>query len=126
MNQAKVGQRSGRHSAQQHSPTEVVVTYRFHPFCGERFPVVRRFYVHDEPCYIVRRANGMPISFPVWMTQPAAAQAAIVGEAQLPLAVLLELYRLTASCLSLLASDESEGDHDAAGSNTAARTVRVP
>ena len=98
--------------------------YRFHPFCGERFPVVRRFYVHDEPCYIVRRANGMPISFPVWMTQPAAAQAVIVCEAQLPLAALLELCRLTASCLSLLASDESEGDDDAAGSDTAARTVR--
>jgi hypothetical protein len=41
-----------------------------HPFCGERFPVIRLFYVHDEPCYIVRRANGMPVSFPVWMTQP--------------------------------------------------------
>ena len=80
--------------------------------------------MHDEPCYIVRRANGMPISFPVWMTQPAAAQADIVREAQLPLAVLLELCRLAASCLSSLVSDESEGDHDATSSDATARAVR--
>ena len=36
----------------------------------------------------------------------------------------LELCRLTASCLSLLAFDESEGDHDPASSDAAAGAVR--
>ena len=48
------------------------------------------------------------------------------AEARLPLAALLELCRLTVSCLSSLASDKSEGDHDAASSDAAARAVRGP
>jgi hypothetical protein len=102
----------------------VLITYRFHPFCGERFTVSRLFYVHDEACYIVRRSDDTPLSFPVWMTEQAAAQVEIVNDARLPLDVLLELRRLVLTGLSLVTSQVTKGVHDASRSNKAGRTVR--
>ena len=71
--------------------------------------MVRLYYVHDEACYIVRRANGTPLSFPVWMTQPAAARAEIMHEPCLPIEALIGLRRLITICLSSLAPSEPDG-----------------
>ena len=114
----------GRHTAHQRYPSEVVIRYTFHPLCGVCCPVIRLHFVHEEACYVVRRANGMPLSVPVWMTQPEAAQIKIVCEPRLPVSALLDLRRLTTTCLSSFASSESKGGHDEAASDTATATVR--
>jgi len=80
--------------------------------------VIRLHYVHDEPCYVVRRPNGLPLSFPLWMTELAAAQIDIVREPRLALSALLDLRRLVTPYLSSLGSTDSEGSHDAAARKT--------
>ena len=80
--------------------------------------MIRLHYVHEEPCYVVRRPNGLPLSFPVWMTQLPAAQIEIVPERRVALSALLDLRRLVTSYLSSLGSTDSEGSHDAAARKT--------
>src|SRR5262249_12624322 len=100
---------SGRHTAHQHYPSEVTIRYRFHPLRGSCFPVIRLHYVYEEPCYVVRRPNGSPLSFPVWMTESRAAQIEIVCEPRLTLSTLLDLRHLVTLYLSSLGSADSEG-----------------
>jgi hypothetical protein len=87
-------------------------------------PVIRVHYVNQEACYVARRPNGMPLSVPVWMTHLSAAEIEIAAEPRLPLAALLELRRLTTTCLSLLASKPTEEGHDVATSGATTRVVR--
>jgi hypothetical protein len=68
----------------------------------------------DEIYYVVRRADGMPLAVPAWMTRPEAAYAKIVSVARLPIRVLLELRHVTMTCLSSGAHNVHEEDHDAA------------
>ena len=86
--------------------------------------MIRLHYVHEEPCYVVRRPNGLPLSFPVWMTELTAAQVEIVREPRLALSTLLDLRRLVALYLSSLGSADSEGSHDAAARNQTEATIR--
>ena len=62
--------------------------------------MVRLYELHDEAYYVVRRADGRPLAVPVWMTRPEAAYAKMVSAARLPVRVLLELRRVTVTCLS--------------------------
>jgi hypothetical protein len=80
--------------------------------------------VHEEPCYVVRRPNGLPLSFPVWMTEPAAGQTEMLQKPRLTLATLLDLRRLVTLYLSSLGSTDSEGSHDVAGRIKAGTTIR--
>jgi len=80
--------------------------------------VIRLHYVHDEPCYVARRPNGLPLSFPVWMTELTAAQIDIVPEPRVALSALLDLRHLMTSYLSALGFTDSEGSHDAAARKT--------
>src|SRR5712692_3102190 len=66
----------------------------------------------------------MPLSVSVWMTQPESARIKIVPESRPPLGVLLELRRLTTTCLSSLFSNVSDGGCDAAKSDKGTTTVR--
>src|SRR5205807_4362284 len=103
-----------RHTAHQQRPLEVTIYYRHHPLRTQTLPVVRSYDVHDEACYVVRRADGTPLAVPVWMTRPEAAYAKIVSVARLPVRVLLELRRFTVTCLSSSVHNVPEEDHDAA------------
>ena len=58
------------------------------------------------------------------MTQPESAEVHIIREPKLALAALLELRRLTTTCLSSLASMVTKGDHDAATRDEAKATIR--
>jgi hypothetical protein len=95
-------------------PSEATIRYRFHPLRGSSLPVIRRHFVHEEPCYVVRRPNGLPLSVPVWMSQLTAGTIEIVREPRLALSALLELRRLATTYLSSLTFTDAEGSHDAA------------
>ena len=87
--------------------------------------MVRLYELHDEAYYVVRRADGRPLAVPVWMTRPEAAYARVVSAARLPLRVLLELRRVSVTCLSLLVHNVPEEDQDAAApSQTPTTPVR--
>jgi hypothetical protein len=58
------------------------------------------------------------MSFPVWMTGSSAADIEIARHPRLAFAALLELRRLTSTCLSSLATNESDGDRDAPTGDT--------
>src|SRR5208337_472528 len=110
-------------TAHQQRPAEVTICYRFHPLRTHSLPVVRLYELHDEAYYVVRRADGRAV--PVWMTHPEAAYAKVVAAARLPPRVLLELRRISVTCLSLLVHNVPEEDHDAAApSKTPMTTVR--
>jgi hypothetical protein len=89
-------------------------------------PVVRRYETQDEAHNVVRLADGRPLAVPVWMTRPEAADAKMVSAARLPVRVLLELRRVSVTCLSSsCVHNVAEEDHDAAvSSKTPATTVR--
>lgn len=55
---------------------------------------------------MVRRPNGLPLSFPVWMTEPAAGQTEMLQKPRLTLATLLDLRRLVTLYLSSLGSTD--------------------
>ena len=61
--------------------------------------MVRLHYVHDEPCYVVRRPDGSTVSVPAWMTEIAAGNVQIVERSRVPLAALLELHRWVSTFL---------------------------
>jgi hypothetical protein len=73
---------------------------------------------------VVRRPNGLPLSFPVWMTELIAAQIEIVREPRLALSTLLDLRGLVTLYLSSLGSADSEGSHDAAARSKTGTTIR--
>ena len=73
---------------------------------------------------MVRRPNGLPLSFPVWMTNLTAAQIEIVREPRLALSTLLDLRHLVTLYLSSLGSADSEGSHDAAAGSKTGATIR--
>jgi hypothetical protein len=80
---------------------------------------------HDEVYYVVRLADGKPLAIPAWMTCPEAAQVKIVSRVRLPVRVLLELSRVTVTCISSRAHNVHEEDHDAADpSKTPTTTLR--
>lgn len=64
--------------------------------------------MHDESRYVVRRADGTPLSVPAWMTQPDAACLEPGATARLPVCVLLELRRSAVSWLSSLLREAHE------------------
>jgi len=76
--------------------------------------VIRVYDFDEDVHYVVRRSDGTPLAVPAWMTRPEAAYAKIVSVARLPAGVLLELRRVTATCLSSSAHNVHEEDHDAA------------
>jgi len=91
--------------------------------------VVRLYDLHDEVYYVVRQDDGRPLAVPAWMTRPKAAYAKIVSAARLPVRVLLELRRVTVTCLSSSVHNVLEEDHDAAApskmpTTTLRRTAR--
>ena len=73
---------------------------------------------------MVRRPNGLPLSFPVWMTELTAVQIEIVREPRMALSTLLDLRRLVTLYLSSLGSADSEGSHDAAARSETGTTIR--
>ena len=71
--------------------------------------MIRRYELEDESYYVVRRVDGTPLAVPAWMTRPEAAHAKVVSTARLPVRVLLELRRLTVTCLFSSAQNVDEG-----------------
>jgi len=72
----------------------------------------------------VRRVDGTPLSFPVWMTEPAAALIEVVHQPCLPLTALNELRRLTAIWVSSLDSSEAKGEQNAGLQEKTKKSVR--
>src|ERR1039458_5027391 len=101
-----------RHTAHQQRPAEVTIYYRYHPLRTQTLPVVRLYDFHDEGYYVVRRADRTPLPGPARRTRPEAAHAKIVSVARLPVRVLLELRRVTVTCLSSSAHNVHEEDHE--------------
>ena len=58
------------------------------------------------------------------MTEPAAALVEIIHRPRVSLAALLELRRLTTTCLSSMDSSEPEGERDAAPLDATKEPVR--
>jgi hypothetical protein len=99
--------------------------YRFHPVRGQVLAVIKQHHVHDEACYVVRRADGTPLSAPALRTHCAAVHMVIVPAAQPPVSALFELRSFMTTCLPSLVRDARKKDHDsAATSDTAKTTVR--
>src|SRR5271167_2300231 len=103
-----------RHTTHQQRPAGVTIYYQFHPLRTHCLPVIRLYELHDESYYVVRRTDGRPLAVPVWMTRPEAANAKMVSVARLPLRVLIELRRVSVTCLSSCVHNVPEEDHDAA------------
>lgn len=88
--------------------------------------MVRRYDLHDDAYYVVRRADGRPLAVPAWMTRPEAAYAEIIPIARLPIRVLLELRRVTVTCLSsCVRHNPREEDLDVAPPNETTRTTTL-
>jgi hypothetical protein len=85
--------------------------------------VVRLYELHDEAYYVVRRADGRALAVPRWMTCSEAAYAKMVSAARLPVGVLLELRRVTVTCLCSGVHDVPEEDHDATAASKAPTTT---
>ena len=64
------------------------------------------------------------MSVPTWMTEPTAALKEVGTRACLPIDALLELRRLTVTCLSSLAHSVREDNYNAANTNDTETTVR--
>ncbi|MBK3787073.1 hypothetical protein G3A43_43700 [Paraburkholderia aspalathi] len=101
-----------------------MVQYCFHPLAGQRLEVVRVHRVHDQQCYVVRRADGSTVSVPAWMTELSSAQIRVVAEPRIAVETLLELRRLVSTTLSLPTSISLTGEHDAAPPVSAKGPVR--
>lgn len=91
----------------------------------QSLPVVRRYDLHDDAYYVVRRADSRPLAVPAWMTRPEAAYAEIIPTAHLPIRVLLELRRVSVTCLSCVLHNPREEDLDAATPNETTRTTTL-
>ena len=85
--------------------------------------MIRLYELEDESYYVVRRVDGTPLAVPAWMTRPEAAHAKVVSTARLPVRVLLELRRLTVTCLFSSAQNVDEGDHDATATGRTPKTT---
>ena len=85
--------------------------------------MIRLYELEDESYYVVRRVDGTPLAVPAWMTRPEAAQAKVVSTARLPVRVLLELRRLTVTCLFSPVQNVDEGDHDATATSRTPKTT---
>src|SRR6516162_463296 len=68
--------------------------------------------------------TGCRCRFPVWMTDSSAAEIEITHAPRPALTALLELRRLTTTCLSSLGGNESDGGRDAPTSDRARTTIR--
>ena len=85
--------------------------------------MIRLYELDDESYYVVRRVDGTPLAVPAWMTRPEAAHANVVPTARLPVRVLLELRRLTVTCLFSPVQNVEEGDHDATATSRTPKTT---
>ena len=85
--------------------------------------MIRLYELEDESYYVVRRVDGTPLAVPAWMTRPEAAHAKVVSTARLPVRVLLELRRLTVTCLFSPVQNVKEGDHDATATSRTPKTT---
>ena len=85
--------------------------------------MIRLYELEDESYYVVRRADGTPLAVPAWMTRPEPARAKVVSTARLPVRVLLELRRLTVTCLFSPVQNVDEGNHDAAATSNPPKTT---
>ena len=85
--------------------------------------MIRLYELEDESYYVVRRIDGTPLAVPAWMTRPEAAHAKVVSTARLPVRVLLELRRLTVTCLFSPVQNVDEGDHDATATGRTPKTT---
>jgi len=50
-------------------------------------PVIRRYDLHDDAYYVLRRADSRPLAVPAWMTRPEAAYAEIIPTAHLEVSI---------------------------------------
>jgi hypothetical protein len=85
--------------------------------------VIRLYELEDESYYVVRRVDGTPLAVPARMTRPEAAHANVVSTARLPVRVLLELRRLTVTCLFSPVQNVEEGDYDATATSRTPKTT---
>ncbi|MBV8890821.1 MAG: hypothetical protein JO266_02405 [Acidobacteria bacterium] len=66
-----------RDTAQEH-PFDVLILYPHHPRAGERVVVVRVLQYGGSAHFVIDQPDGRRALLPVWMTEPWAAQLAIV------------------------------------------------
>jgi hypothetical protein len=73
--------------------SKVTIYYPFHPLLGGNFEIVAIPRRPDLPV-TVRGADGTDIKIPRWMTEPAAADIAILSPAVVAVEALRVVYRL--------------------------------
>src|SRR5262249_9023573 len=97
------------------------IHYRHHPFFDHAVEIVRTIRLQEDPSLIIRLEDGLQISIPCWMLDPASC-AAVRDEARprLPIEALLSFRSLIAAqpCSGGPLADSSgssrhEGESDA-------------
>src|SRR5271165_5189629 len=81
-----------RHTAQE-QPFEVLIQYSLQPRAGERVAVVRRLQHGGSSHFVIEQPDGMRALLPAWMTEPWAAQIAVVKMPRLTLEALFTLRK---------------------------------
>src|SRR6185437_4989316 len=115
-----------RHTAQE-QPFDVLIQYPQHPRAGERVAVVRRLHHGGSVHFVIEQPDGTRALLPAWMTEPWAAQLAII---EMPRMTLEALYTLRSAIDGALLSLPSstlmgeECDDGATSRPPAARSAR--
>src|SRR5438132_4184718 len=116
-----------RHTAQE-QPFDVLIQYPQHPRAGERVAVVRQLQHGGSVHFVIEQPDGMRALLPAWMTEPWAAQLAIIDTPRLTLEALYALRSATNGALLSLSSStmmRGECDDGATSRLPAARSARA-
>jgi hypothetical protein len=107
-----------RHTANE-QPTEVRITYRFHPRFGETVFIRRCLERGGIEYFVVHQPDGSFACLPAWMMQPSASRFEICDKPNFSLDILRSLRAQVDDLLGFLLSESKteRADNDAPNKN---------
>src|ERR1700730_6769298 len=114
-----------RHTANE-QPTEVRITYRFHPRFGETVLIRRRLERGGIAYFVVHQPDGSLACLPAWMMQPSASRFEICDKPNFSLDILRSLRAQVDDLLGFLLSESKteRADNDGPIRKSPAKPVR--
>jgi hypothetical protein len=114
-----------RHTANE-QPTEVRITYRFHPRFGETVFIRRCLERGGIEYFVVHQPDGSFACLPAWMMQPSASRFEICDKPNFSLDILRSLRAQVDDLLGFLLSESKteRTDNDAPKQKSPAKPVR--
>src|SRR5215813_6478846 len=114
-----------RHTAHK-QPTEVLITYRFHPRFGETVLIRRCLQRGGMEYFVVHQPDGSFACLPAWMMQPSASRFEICDKPNFSLDILRSLRSQVDDLLGFLLSESKteRADNDAPKRKSPAQPVR--